>query len=151
MMIKRKHNPDLFLNSDEAKQVESAIRESEKQTSAEIKLIILRHCWDKIEHKAASLFRKYKLHATQHRNAVLILLVTANREFLIYGDQGIHEKVGQDFWEDTRNHMADYFKKDLFGQGLCEGIRSIGEKLTAYFPADKDNPNELSDEIIHEK
>ena len=150
-MIKRKHNPELFLNSDEAKQVESAIGESEKQTSAEIKLIILRHCWDKLEHKAESLFRKYGLHATQYRNAVLILLVTANREFLIYGDQGIHEKVGQNFWDDTRNRMTDFFQNDQFGSGLCEGIKSIGDKLAAYFPADKDNPNELSDEIIHEK
>lgn len=149
-MTKRKNKPELFLNSNEAKLVESAIRETEKQTSAEIKLIVIRHCWDKIEHKAASLFRKHKLHATKHRNAVLILLVIANHEFLIYGDQGIHEKVGQDFWEETRNCMMDYFKKDLFGQGLCEGIRCIGKKLAAYFPAKKDNPNEIRDEIIRE-
>lgn len=149
-MTRRSNNPKLFLSSEEASQVEAAIREAEKGTSAEIRFIIVRHCWDKIEHRAAALFNKYKLYATKHRNSVLILLVTANREFFIYGDQGIHEKVGQDFWNDVRTCMAEHFNKDLFGRGLCEGIKQIGEKLANYFPADKDNLNELPDEIIHE-
>lgn len=149
-MTKRKHNPDLFLKPEEEKQVTSAIKDAESRTTAEIKLIIIRHCWDKIEHKAAAIFRKYKLSATMNRNAVLILLVTANHEFFIYGDQGIHEKVGQNFWHDIRNLMVNHFKINQFGQGLCEAINLIGEKLAVYFPTGQNNPNEISDKIIRE-
>ena len=36
--------------------------------------------------------------ATKDRNAVLFFVVPARRKFVVLGDSGIHEKVGQEFW-----------------------------------------------------
>ena len=74
-----------------------------------------------------------------------------NREFLIYGDRGIHEKVGQDFWDDVKDLMAVQFKQDEFGQGLCRGIKLIGDKLIAHFPSRLDDGNEIGNEIDYEQ
>jgi uncharacterized membrane protein len=143
-------NPGKFLSDDEIGKVQAAIEQTEKETSAEIKLIIAKHCWDNIKRKASTLFKKHNLHKTKDRNCVLILIITTNREFLIYGDQGIHEKVGQDFWDQTRNVMAENFKQNAFGDGICSAIKLIGEKLKLHFPYNYDDKNEISNEVTYE-
>lgn len=149
--MKRSTHPETFFMPDEQAQIGAAIEKTEKATSAEIKLIVLRHCWLDIKCKAADLFKKHRLDKTRQRNAVLILLVTTNREFLIYGDEGIHQQVGQSFWDDVKDAMKKHFHQDQFGAGLSVGIERIGEKLHTYFPCQSDDPNELSDEIAYEE
>ena len=87
------------------------------------------------------MFKKYKLHKTDQHNCVLILLITSTREFLVYGDQGIHEKVGRHFWEEARNGMLNMFKENRIGDGLCNATHLIGERLAQYFPY-LETPNE---------
>ncbi len=149
--MKRLTHPDAFFSPAEQDQIGAAIAQAEKATSAEIKLIVLRYCWLEIRQKAAYLFKKHGLNKTRQRNAVLILLVTTNCEFLIYGDEGIHQQVGQSFWDDVKDAMASHFRQDQFGTGLTVGIECIGEKLHAYFPCGADDQNELSDEIAYEE
>jgi len=43
--------------------------------------------------------------------------------------------------------MIARFKNGEFTDGLVEGIGMIGEKLQAYFPYQKGDVNELSDEV----
>ena len=149
--MKRSKNPDKFLSLEESTAVDDTIKHAEKRTSAEIKLFISRHCWMDIKEKASKIFKKLGLYKTKQRNCVLVLLVLTNQEFLIYGDQGIHEKVGQNFWNDVKDVMSNSFKKDLFGEGLCKGIKLIGEKLSQYFPPQPCDINEISDKIEYEK
>ncbi len=147
----RSSRPEQFLQPEEQVLVQQAIAKAEAISSAEVKLIILRHCWVKLHQKAVQLFKKHHLYETKERNAVLILLITTNREFLIHGDQGIHEKVGQSFWDETRDLMMQHFQEGELGLGLQQGIESIGLKLAAYFPRNQDDQNELDNAIIHEQ
>jgi uncharacterized membrane protein len=56
--------------------------------------------------------------------------------------------VEKDFWENTKEKMASYYKNGRFTQGLIEGILMAGEKLRNHFPYDEDSDqNELPDEI----
>lgn len=148
--MKRSPNPENFLTAPEASLVDNAIKEAEGNTSAEIKLVVVRHCWDSLYKKAARIFKKLELQNTEQRNCVLVLLSTANREFLIYGDKGIHEKVGQGFWDDVRTEMLEKFRLDEFGQGIADGIRAIGEKLCEHFPKETNDQNEVPNEIAYE-
>jgi uncharacterized membrane protein len=81
--MKRSNNPKKFLSQEELSRVTAKIAGAEKLTSAEIKLVIVRHCWIDIWKKAQQTLKKYNLDKTQDRNCVLILLVTTNRQFLI--------------------------------------------------------------------
>jgi uncharacterized membrane protein len=151
MPEKRSIEPEKFLTSEESLQITEAIKEAEKNTSAELKLMIIRRTWRDIWSKAAKLFVKMGLDKTAERNCAMILLVTANRNFIIFGDQGIHEKVGQDFWNDVRDEMLVKFKEDKIGEGLSVGVKRIGEKLAQFFPYREGDQNEISDEIGYEK
>ncbi len=146
----RSTQPEAFFTSDEQAGIVAAIESAEQATSAEMKLIVLGSCRGDINRTAAELFKKYELDQTAEKNAVLILLVISNREFLIYGDEGIHQHVGQSFWDDVRAAMLEYFQKDAFGAGLQVGIERVGDKLKQYFPYEEGDINEVDNEIIHE-
>ena len=145
----RSTNPRKFLSKAESERINSAIKEAEGKTSGEIKVVIARHCWGKLEVKAAKIFRQLGLDKTKERNCVLVLFIVTNREFLIHGDQGIHERVGQGFWDEIRDKMVAAFKKDEFGEGISEGVIVIGERLSDYFPYQRDDIDEISDEIVY--
>jgi uncharacterized membrane protein len=147
----RSTNPKKFLSEAESARINSAIKDAESKTSGEIKLVMARHCWGKIETKAAKIFKELGLDKTKERNCVLILFIVTNREFLIHGDQGIHEKVGQGFWDDIRDKMVAVFKQDEFGEGISQGICLIGERLSQYFPYQRDDIDEISNEIVYKR
>lgn len=140
-----------FLTGDERLRVERAIAEVETLTSAEIKVLIVRHCWGDIHQKASRLFRKHGLDKTAGRNAVMLMLVTTNRQFLIYGDRGIHERVGEGYWEAIRDELARGLKSGRVGEALCGTIKAIGGKLAEHFPVRGHNPNELEDGVAHDE
>ena len=147
--MNRSTNPRDFLTGPEVSAINTAINAAEQSSSAEIKLVLARHCWGDLKAKAHKVFSELGLDRTEQRNCVLVMLVVTNREFLIYGDQGMHEKVGQDFWDDIRDVMLDAFAQGEFGEGLSAAIRRIGEKLALYFPFQRDDADEISNDIIY--
>jgi len=148
--MRRSVNLKKFFSLEETEIIAASVSEAEKLTSAEIKVVVLGHCWIDIRDKALQLFQKYGLNNTKERNGVMLLLVIANREFVVFGDQGIHAHVHQRFWDHTRDEMARHFAENRFGPGLCSGIRLIGTTLAQYFPKSPDDLNELSNEVILE-
>lgn len=144
----RSSNPHSFLSREEASRVAAAVQQAESQTSAEIKVVLTRFAWLDLRAKAAKLFRKHGLDRTAARNCVMILIVPSNREFLVYGDTGIHAKVGQLFWHEMRDAIASEFRAGRVVEGLEAGVRLAGAKLAEYFPHSADDKDEVSNAIV---
>lgn len=137
----------LFAKSDE-EQIISAIAEAENQTSGEIRLHVEDKCKSKDPMKRAKeLFGKLGMHKTEKRNGVLIYLAVKDHLVCIFGDEGIHEKVGQEFWDEDIEILVQHFKENSYADGLTEVIGRVGNKLKEFFPVKDDDKNELSDEI----
>jgi uncharacterized membrane protein len=128
------------------KRITAAIRQAEEGTSGEIRVHIERWSIRPVLESAKKAFTRLGMHKTRERNGVLIF-VSLNRQFAIVGDESIHRKVGDDFWNGTRDAMSARFKDDDVTAGIEEGIRSAGEKLKVYFPKREDDTNELSDNV----
>lgn len=139
-----------MFNPTETKKLEAKIAAVEALTSAEFKIIICPHAWMGLKRKARKLFHKHGLDKTNERNAVLILLVEKDREFLIYGDKGIHSKVGEDFWLEVRDHMRTAFKEEGIAAGLSIGLLMLADILAEHFP-ETEQADVLSNTIIYEK
>ena len=140
-----------FLDKESQRRIVETIGVAEKCTSGEIRLHVepTCKCGNPYE-RAVEVFNKLEMYATEARNGVLIYVAYKSRKFAIIGDDGINRKVGADFWENEKDVLAGYLKAGQAADGLCEVIKMIGENLSQHFPYQKDDVNELSDEISYE-
>lgn len=135
-------------NSDQKKRIKSAIEEAELNTSGEIRVHLENHCkTENVLDRAAQMFAQLNMHKTEARNGVLIYMAVKDHKFAIIGDAGINAKVEEDFWDITKEKMLKHFKSGDLIQGLVEGILCAGERLKEHFPYQKNDKNELSDDI----
>ena len=136
-----------FFSKMDSDRVVQAIAQAEAGTSGEIRVHVTRREPEDLEKSARERFTKLGMTATRERNAVLFYIAPRISKFQILGDEGVHEKCGDDFWKATAEQMSEAFRKSDFTGGLVAGIGRIGEVLKAHFPATTDNPNELPDTI----
>ena len=87
------------------------------------------------------------MHRTAARNGVLVYMAVRSRKFAVVGDEELHRRVGDGFWEDVVARMGEAFGEGRFVEGIEGGIGLIGEKLREFFPYRDDDVNELPDEI----
>ncbi len=127
--------------------ISNAIRVAETNTSGEIRVHIEKHCKGDVLDRAAYIFDKLEMQKTKLRNGVLFYLAFGDRKFAILGDAGINSKVPDNFWENIKENLLVKFKEGLFAEGLSEGIIEAGRQLKEHFPYQKDDVNELPDDI----
>lgn len=143
----RKLHPKKFFTEEEKNRIIRAIRDAEDKTSSEIRVYLERKAKADVMERAKKVFEKLGMTRTKYCNGVLIYLSLRDRNFAILGDQGIHEKVGDYFWNAVVSEMQSYFSKDDFASGLEAGIYEIGSQLKKHFPRDLKDMNELPDEL----
>jgi len=131
----------------EHEKIVAAISEAEKNTSGEIQVVVTRKTTHDVYKSARKMFEKIGLGKTKRKNAILFYIAERSHQFAILGDSGIHEIVGQDFWNDLRDTLNENFSQSQFTQGLCTTIRLCGEKLAGHFPAEKTDINELENKV----
>lgn len=86
---------------------------------------------------------------TEQRNAVLVYIALKDRQLAVFGDEGIHKKVGTEYWHKIVAEMLSTFNKEDYAKGIAECVIQIGEALTTHFPFDRDtDKNELPDTIV---
>ena len=145
--MKRELHPEKFFTKEEEERIINAIKQAEKQTSGEIRVHIAKRILGDPVKAAIKIFEKIGMTNTKERNGVLILIGLKSKKIAVIGDKGIHQKVGEHFWNDVIKIITEEFKKGNFVEGLEKGILKIGEKLKEFFPYKQDDVNELPDEI----
>jgi uncharacterized membrane protein len=136
-----------FFSTEEQEDIKLAIMNAELDTSGEIRVHIESVCKGEVVDRAAYMFKKLKMAKTEKRNGVLIYLAVRNRKFAILGDTGIHQMVPENFWDNIKMKMLDYFREEKFSEGLIYAITESGIHLKKYFPHKMDDVNELPDDI----
>jgi uncharacterized membrane protein len=136
-----------FLTKEQKNDILNAIHAAEKLTSGEIRVHLESKCPGEALERAREVFQQLKMHETHLHNGALIYLAITDRKLAIFGDQGIHEVVEDDYWENVKEKMLKRFKEGAFSEGLCIAIGLIGEKLKEHFPYQDDDINELPDDI----
>ncbi|MFC0606049.1 TPM domain-containing protein [Winogradskyella pulchriflava] len=136
-----------FLTTKEEQEIVEAIRIAESKTSGEIRVHIEQECNIDVYERALDVFHILKMDNTRQQNGVLIYVAVNNKAFVIFGDQGINNSVGANFWNSTRDKIASQFKVGDFKQGLIDGIMEAGKVLSKYFPWEHGDTNELDNTI----
>jgi len=135
----------------DVERIQGAIEAAEHQTSGEIRVSVAPFFWGNVHRTAEKAFVRLGMSRTRERNGILFFVVPARRRFSILGDVGIHERVGQEFWDALTATVAAEFRQSHFTEGLVRGIEEVGRQLAEHFPCDRPRDgNELSDEIDFE-
>ncbi len=137
-----------LLKEIDPERIKSAIQAAEKRTSGEIRVSVSQFFWGRVRPVAERTFRRLGMTATKDRNGILFFIVPSRRRFVVLGDEGIHAKVGQEFWDALTADLSGEFKQGRFQDGLLKAIADVGEKLATHFPYDpRTDKNELPDDI----
>jgi uncharacterized membrane protein len=136
-----------FLSDLEEQSVIDAITKAELATSGEIRLHIENRCKGDAIERAKKVFTDLNMHKTKDRNAVIVYIALIDHKLCVWGDEGIHIKVGQSFWDNEVAALVQAFKNKQFASGLIQLITDIGSKLGELFPYTADDKNELDNSI----
>ena len=137
-----------MFSSQEESSIISAIEAAESLSRAELRVHYTRKDRvDDIFQLALKQFQKLEMHKTEERNGVLIFLAPKAKQLAIVGDEGIHQHVGQEFWEHTHAACIQEIQRNGLAKGIILGLELIGKEMAKYFPIGEHNPNELSNEI----
>ncbi len=136
-----------FLTASQEQQIVEAIKTAEKNTSGEIRVHIEKNTEKPPMERALEVFYSLKMDTTKLRNGVLLYIAVESKKLAIIGDEGINNKVPEDFWETEKELMLSHFAKGEFEKGIELAIIKVGEKLKDFFPYQSNDTNELSNEI----
>jgi len=138
-----------FLSELEHNRIVRAIQEAEAKTSGEIRVYIQRGNLNGDALAAAQeKFHKLGMHRTDERNGILIFVAPRAHKFAVVGDQAVHRKCGEQFWQRVVEAMRAHFRNEKFSDALVEAIEEVGKVLAAHFPRKGTDGNELPDQII---
>ena len=139
-----------FFTKEEKAQIIEAIQQAEQRTSGEVRVFVESRCrYMNPLDRAQEVFANLKMGATEQRNATLVYVAVKDHQAAVFGDAGIHEKVGQQYWDEEVAKMLLLFKKQQLAAGLTQCVKDIGDALHYYFPYNRTtDKNELPDDIV---
>lgn len=136
-----------FLSEADEQRIIEAIRTAEIATSGEIRVHLENKLNKDCLERAKEVFYYLKMEDTKDKNGVLFYVAVDDKKFAVIGDEGIDKVVPPDFWKSITKTVTGEFSKGNKANGLVLGIVEAGQKLQQYFPYQKGDLNELSNEI----
>jgi uncharacterized membrane protein len=129
-----------------------AVAAAEKRTSGEVRVFISRRRLRgrNVSACASAEFHRLDMDTTDDRNAVLFYVVPRDHMFAVIGDDAVHAKCGQSFWDETAKALEKDFKDARFTEGLVAAIERAADLLATHFPRRPDDRNELPDVIARD-
>ena len=136
-----------FLSDADLSAVAAAIGAAEATTSAEIRVHLDARCPGEAMARAVEVFERLGMHRTAAHHGVLIYVAIEDRKLAVLGDRGIHERVGQAYWDRLVEAVLAHFRQERPRDGLGHAIREVGAVLGQHFPRRPDDVNELPDRV----
>jgi len=142
-----------FFTDEEKQTIVDAVRIAEQRTSGEVRVFVESRCrYVNAIDRAVEIFENLKMQNTELRNATLVYVAIKDRQLAVFGDEGIHQKVGNEYWANQVMKMINAFNRDNIAEGIRQCVLNIGEALATHFPYDRNtDKNELPDDIVFGK
>jgi uncharacterized membrane protein len=142
--------PAEFLLKLDDDKIVNAIAAAEQTTTGEIRVYVSSRQREDVVGAAQNRFVKLGMEKTRYRNAVLIFFAPESQTFAIVGDQGIHAKCGQTFWEEVRDAMAGALKEGRYTDAVILAVEKVGALLSKHFPPEPGDSNELPNKVLRD-
>lgn len=139
-----------MLSHIDDERVVAAIHAVESSSSGEVRVCITGRSVDDPVIEAWKAFARMKMNQTRQRNAALVFIAPKTRKFAIVGDEGLQRHCEADFWNQLAAELAVGFRKECYTEALTRVIDRIGGVLNLHFPPQRNDHDELPNEIVRE-
>ena len=136
-----------FLTDQEMASLVEAIQTAEDHSTGEIRIHIDSNTEGNNAEIAFEVFKRLCKDKTAEKNGVLFHINFEQQYLTIIGDEGIHEKVEEHFWNRLHDQITSEFSKKNYHDSLKNAVLETGFELKKHFPITGENPNELPNEI----
>jgi uncharacterized membrane protein len=136
-----------FLSDADLDAIVAAIAHAEAATSGEIRLHLEPRCPGEARARAVLVFEQLGMAQTAERNGALVYVSLEDRKLAVIGDRGLHERVGQDYWNALVARVSGELREDLLPEGLVNAVQELGAILRTHFPRRPDDRNELGNQV----
>jgi uncharacterized membrane protein len=136
-----------FLSDADLDAVAAAIAAAEATTSAEIRVHLDARCPGEPMPRAVAVFERLGMHRTAERHGVLVYVSVEDHKLAVLGDRGIHERVGQVYWDRLVQGVIAHLRERRHRDGLVHAVAEVGAVLRRHFPRRPDDVNELPDRV----
>ena len=136
-----------FLSEGDLEGLRRAIIDAEAGTSAEIRVHLDHRCPGDPMARAVTVFERLGMHRTALRHAVLVYVAVADRKLAVIGDEGIHDRVGQEYWDRLVAAITTHFRDERPRDGFVHAVGELAAALAQHFPRRPGDVNELGDEV----
>lgn len=145
------------LSPEDFDAIVQAIAGAEAQTSGEIRVHLERRVPGRLSgtpgdiiRRAHEVLRQLGMHRTAERHGVLIYLALEDRKLAIVGDEGIHARVGDEYWARVRDLMVERLTAAGPRDAILAALHDVGRVLREHFPRRPGESNALSDAVATE-
>lgn len=135
--------------------IRDAIATSEQSHRGEIRFVVEGEWpWSPLlngmttRERALELFSRERVWDTEENTGILFYVLLAEHQIEIIADRGIHARVGSGAWESICQQMQQDFARGDYEKGSLEAVGTATRLLAEHFPANGENPNELSDQPV---
>ena len=137
-----------FIRKLDHDRIVQAIQQAESKTSGEVRVYIQRGKLNRdVLTVAQEQFQSLGMQNTAARNGVLIFVAPRMQQFAVLGDEGIHQRCGDDLWQRVVAKMGAHFKENHFTDAIVGAINDLGAVLAEQFPRQAGDVNELPDRV----
>lgn len=136
-----------FLSEADLDAVAAAVAAAESATSAEIRVHLDARCPGEAMARGVAVFERLGMHRTAARHGALIYVSVEDHKLAVLGDRGIHERVGQVYWERLVDAVLAHFREERPRDGLLHAVAEVGAVLRRHFPRGPGDVNELPDRV----
>lgn len=142
-----------FFTKEHLKNIANKITEVESISSVELRILLKTKRKRKeldipIRDLAIKDFFKLGMYKTKHKTGILIYILLREKKFEIVADEGICNVIPQAKWDELANKLSHKFSTNNYVEGLLYLLEEIKSIAANNFPREKDDTNELPDEII---
>ena len=136
-----------FLTQLQHDRIVAAIAEAEAKSSGEIRVFVAKMSVADPVAAAREQFLKLGMEKTRERNGVLIFIAPKSQNFAVLGDEGVHQKCGDEFWQELVRGIGAEFKQAEFTAGVVHAVEKTGTLLARFFPRSPEDQNELPNKV----
>ena len=93
--------------------------------------------------QAIKVVERLGMHTTGARNGVLVYISATDRKLAIIGDTGVHDRVGEAYWQGLVAGVLLRMRQQGSRDGLVHALAEAGRALGHHFPRRPDGKSEL--------